>query len=574
MGQPHRASSAAGSPAPSRTDAGPAADPAGDENRTPDGPGTPPDHPLARARRRVTGAWRRAAPPRRLSVTAAALVVAAALVTTIGVVEAPRYSSAAPQDGVVGDDLRHEPVAASWTLTPADLGVPRDRASCLVWQAETSVRPDLLDGDVLVSASGDGTALSTGCSFDGGFGGTTQTVSRLARIDPDDGTVRWWVDLGAELDAGSGFVQTWPAEGSGGTALVSTLGFGSDGFASAYARLDLDTGELTEASTSLNGRARLTDASASWALVSSDPEFAYQDSAVYYDSEPGVGQFSLYSVDDLETPVWTGDTTGRQDEALTPDGLLVLDDGAITAVDGRTGDTRRWGPDLPTATTVTVDGDLVVVGLDPAIPTSTGDTDGTVVALSLDGRELWRHGYRQDRSVQATDDCLVFSTTPGVVCVDRRTGAERWTTPPRDPRHGLARVTTDPAGDRGSLVFAQTFEPGGAGAASGRLAPGDASDVTERTVRLLDPASGDEVARASVPTESQIALVGRTTGYAAAAPSGGRTSTVTAFDLSDGHRLWQLDADRDQLGFWGGALVANRPDGSVRRLVDPVRVAD
>nr|WP_254281222.1 PQQ-binding-like beta-propeller repeat protein [Frigoribacterium sp. VKM Ac-2836] len=209
-----------------------------------------------------------------------------------------------------------------------------------------------------------------------------------------------------------------------------------------------------------------------------------------------------------------------------------------------------------------------MVGLDPAIPTSTGDTDGTVVALSLDGRELWRHGFRQDRGVQTTRDCVVFSTTPGVVCVDRRTGAELWTTPPRDRRHGLARVTTDPAGDRGSLVFAQTFEPGGAAAVSGDLTSDEAG---ERTVRLLDPASGDEVARAVVPGESQIAVVGRTTGYATTA-SGGRTSMVTAFDLSDGHRLWQLGADRDQLGFWGGTLVANRPDGSVQRLVDRVRV--
>jgi len=79
------------------------------------------------------------------------------------------------------------------------------------------------------------------------------------------------------------------------------------------------------------------------------------------------------------------------------------------------------------------------------------------------------------------------------------------------------------------------------------------------------------VARAVVPGESQIALVGRTTGYATTASSG-RTSTVTAFDLADGRRLWQLDTDRDQLGFWGGTLVANHPDGSVQRLVDPVRL--
>lgn len=540
---------------------------------------SPSDQPLARARRRSGVAWHRASRARRLALVAAAVVATAALVTTVGLAEAPRYSSADPLDGVDGDDLRHEPVAASWTLTPADVGVPDDRAECLLWQAEPGVGTGGLDGDVLVSASGDGTddgaatsaASDTGCSFDGGFGGTAQTSSRLARVDPLDGTVRWWVDLGAELDAGSGFVQVWPADEATGTALVSSLGFGDDGFASAYGRLDLATGELTDVTTSPNGRSRLTDATASWVLVSSDPEFSYQDSAVYYDSEPGTGEFSLYRADDLDTPVWTGETTGRQDEALTRDGLLVLDDGDITAVDGRTGETSPWGPDLPTATTLTVDGDLVVVGLDPAVPTSTGDTDGTVVALSLDGTERWRHGYRQDRGVQPTDRCLVFSTTPGVVCVDRRTGAELWTTPPRDRRHGLARVTTDPAGGRGSLVFAQTFEPGGAAAASGDLTSDQAD---ERTVRLLDATTGDEVARAAVPGESEIALVGRTTGYATTSPSGGRTSVVTAFDLADGHRLWQLDSDGDQLGFWGGALVANRPDGSVHRLVDPVRLVD
>ncbi|KPG87463.1 PQQ-binding-like beta-propeller repeat protein [Frigoribacterium sp. RIT-PI-h] len=506
----------------------------------------------------------------------AAVVVAAALVTTVGLVEAPRYSSAPARDGGVGADLRHEPGPESWTLTPADVGVPADQGRCLLWQAETAVGPDRLGGAVLVSAGGAAGADGTGPGdarapagrFDGGFGSTAQPVSRLARVDPVDGTVRWWVDLGTELDAGSGFVQVWPADHAGDTTLVSTLGFGGGGFAPAYARLDLGTGELTDVTTSPNGRARLTDATASWALVSSDPQFSYQDSRVYYDAEPGTGEFSLYAADDLDTPVWTGATPGSQDEALTPDGLLVLAGGTIPAVDGRTGDTHAWGPALPTATPLVVDGDLVVVGLDPAIPTSTDDTDGTVVALSLDGRELWRHGLRQDRGVQTTDDCLVFSTTPGVVCVDRRTGAELWTTPPRDRRHGLARVTTDPAGDRGSLVFAQTFEPGGAAAVSGDLTSDEAA---ERTVRLLDAASGHEVARAVVPGESQIALVGRTTGYAATTSSG-RTSTVTAFDLSDGHRLWQLDTDRDQLGFWGGALVANHPDGSVQRLVDPVRV--
>jgi outer membrane protein assembly factor BamB len=532
----------------------------------------PSDQPLARARRSGTAVWHRASRPRRLALVTAAVVVAAALVTTVGLVEAPRYSSATALDGIVGDDLRHEPVPESWTLTPADVGVPADQGRCLLWQAETAVGPDRLGGDVLVSAGGaagdDDTAGDTDCRFDGGFGSTAQTVSRLARIDPADGTVRWWVDLGTELDAGSGFVQVWPADDATDTTLVSTLGFGGDGFASSYARLDLGTGELTDVTTSPNGRARLTDATASWALVSSDPQFSYQDSRVYYDAEPGTGEFSLYAADDLDTPVWTGETTGSQDEALTPDGLLVLDGGTITAVDGRTGRTHAWGPDLPTATTLVVDGDLVVVGLDPAIPTSTDDTDGTVVALSLDGRELWRHGFRQDRGVQTTDDCLVFSTTPGVVCVDRRTGAELWTTPPRDRRHGLARVTTDPAGDRGSLVLAQTFEPGGAAAVTGDLTSDEAA---ERTVRLLDAASGHEVARAVVPGESQITLVGRTTGYATTASSG-RTSTVTAFDLADGHRLWQLDTERDQLGFWGGVLVANHPDGSVQRLVDPVRV--
>ncbi|MFJ2355460.1 PQQ-binding-like beta-propeller repeat protein [Frigoribacterium sp. NPDC087798] len=540
----------------------------------------PSDQPFARARRRGTAVWHRASRPRRLALVAAAVAAAAALVTTVGLVEAPRYSSAAALDGVVGDDLRHEPVPWSWTLTPADVGVPADQGRCLLWQAEPAVGPDRLDGDVLVSAGGaagdDGrgtsaaTDVGADCRFDGGFGSTAQAVSRLARVDPVDGTVRWWVDLGTELDAGSGFVQVWPADGATDTALVSTLGFGGDGFASSYARLDLGTGELTDVTTSPNGRARLTDATASWALVSSDPQFSYQDSRVYYDAEPGTGEFSLYAADDLDTPVWTGETTGSQDEALTPDGLLVLDGGTITAVDGRTGETHDWGPDLPTATTLVVDGDLVVVGLDPAIPTSTDDTDGTVVALSLDGRELWRHGFRQDRGVQATGDCLVFSTTPGVVCVDRRTGAELWTTPPRDRRHGLARVTTDPAGDRGSLVFAQTFEPGGAAAVSGDLTSDEAA---QRTVRLLDAASGHEVARAVVPGESQIALVGRTTGYATTASSG-RTSTVTAFDLADGRRLWQLDTDRDQLGFWGGTLVANHPDGSVQRLVDPVRLVE
>jgi outer membrane protein assembly factor BamB len=539
----------------------------------------PSDRPLARARRRRIASWhraswRRASRPRRLVLVTGALVVAAALVTTLGLVEAPRYSAATPLDGVVGDDLRHEPVPGSWTLTPADVGVPTERSRCLVWQAEPSVGPDRLGGDVLVSASGTdlddpGPSDASGCRFDGDFGGSAQTVSRLARVDPAGGAVRWWTDLGAELDAGSGFVQVWPADEATDSALVSTLGFGSDGFASAYARLDLATGELSDVTTSSDGRSRLTDASASFALVSSDPQFSYQDSRVYYDSEPGTGEFALYRTSDLDTPVWTGEATGRQDQALTPDGLLVLDDGTLTAVDGRTGTARPWGPALPTANTVAVDGDLVVVGLDPAIPTSTGDTDGTVVALSLDGRELWRHGFRQDRGVQTTGDCVVFSTTPGVVCVDRRTGAERWTTPPRDRRHGLARVTTDPAGGRGSLLFAQTFEPGGAGAVSGDLTSDEAA---ERTVRLLDATTGDERARATVPTDSRIALAGRTTGYATTAPSGGRTSIVTAFDLADGHRLWQLDSDDAQLGFWGGTLVANRPDGSVQRLVDPVRV--
>jgi hypothetical protein len=99
----------------------------------------------------------------------------------------------------------------------------------------------------------------------------------------------------------------------------------------------------------------------------------------------------------------------------------------------------------------------------------------------------------------------------------------------------------------------------------------------DRALLVLDAADGSERARAFISRESTLVGASRSVGYAAVVRTADSFDgqvvfrDVTAVDLSDGRRLWDLQSDSD-LQFWGGALVSIADDGSIRRLVDTVRV--
>ena len=90
-----------------------------------------------------------------------------------------------------------------------------------------------------------------------------------------------------------------------------------------------------------------------------------------------------------------------------------------------------------------------------------------------------------------------------------------------------------------------------------------------RTVAVR--ADGSERWRADLPADAVIVAASDTTGYAIGG-WGWAGGSVTAFDLADGHRLWQRAAD-GRLDFWGPTLVEVDDLGVARGLAPP-RVVD
>jgi outer membrane protein assembly factor BamB len=509
--------------------------------------------------------WHRASFGRRLVVSATALVVATVAVVGLGLATQPGYptggASGGPVDGLVVDEVRNRPTPASWQLTTASLGLPEVDDGCLTYSVLASV-----GADVLVSTSSQLAYTETGCYDERG------RAERLVRLDPLTGTVRWSVDI-TGISGGGGTLSAF-VDDARGDAIVSTTGlYGYGRGASGYARVDLATGALADVTTSDDTMPIVDAADDGLVLVSVSPAPVYgfaDDPLAGAAAEALAGgqdgpRTLLYSRDDLGTPIWSDEQTGGiSSSVLLDDGLLVVGGGTGTVIDGETGDERPWADDLsPSAQAYGVGDTVFLVDFGRGM-----DSRAEVSAWSPDGTERWRRPFDQDRLPVVTGDCVMFSDRDGVRCADLETGADRWEVERSGASRGIPLVTDSRPGRWDDDVVVQTF--------SARSGLGDPAD--DRALLLLDAETGAERMRAYVPRDSSVVAMSRSVAYVAGSDSsdaiaGHRVfSTVVGVDLADGRRLWRLDSDAD-LQFWGGALVEIAPDGSVRRLVDDVRVA-
>ncbi|WP_460512514.1 outer membrane protein assembly factor BamB family protein [Frigoribacterium salinisoli] len=569
------------------------------------------DVPLRRAGRAVRTRWGRASGRTRVAAALLATAVASAFVVTAGTAALPDYGGAGPVAGGAVDDLRHEPVAASWSLDPvADLGLDA-RETCVDHEVVGTVGDDVL---LSVSLTGRQVFGSPSCPNES---------PRLVRLDPATGAVAWVLDPAAVLgvDQGNGaegLVTVWfddadqvltgvaatgPTARASGTSVVVEV---TGAAAAAHARLDLGTGEVHDVQRSGGqGRSRVVSTVGPLALVADAAPAGTTDSradaapddtgTVPDDSWTGTDggtatdaagtdgaaaaardalapdavtrtRWSLLRVDDLGDPIWTGTTEDDATPLLLADRLVLPGDDAALVVDAATGGASTWRGALPTsALPFTVDGRAYAASALGG--TAAGEAGGRLTAYAPDGRVRWTRDYVGERFPVLSGSCVLLTAGgAGVRCVDVDTGEQRWERP--DDGAPFLSARPAPPGTTTGDVWVEVA----------RRAPGAGGDEARtawtRTVLALDEATGAERFRAAVPRESRLRAASRTVGYAFSARSQtGRETSVTAFDLADGHALWELTRDDGDLQFWGGSLVRVDPDGTAHRLVDPVRVA-
>ena len=209
--------------------------------------------------------------------------------------------------------------------------------------------------------------------------------------------------------------------------------------------------------------------------------------------------------------------------------------------------------------------------------------DGAVHALSMkDGRELWRYSPPDGKSASSPavwGDLLVVHDMRGqVTLLDRATGAFRW------------------VHDFGSPIESSPVVVGGVdlfGAWDGRIV---ALDLRSRVVRWTVATGAKVTASAAVvgddvvigDYDGRVRVLSLATGavrwtatvngrvYGTPAVAAGRVfvpsssgATLTAFDLADGHRLWQRRAGSyvySAPAVWGDRVVFGSYDGQLRCL--------
>ncbi|WP_423921852.1 PQQ-binding-like beta-propeller repeat protein [Frigoribacterium sp. 2-23] len=533
------------------------------------------------ATRRLAARWHRASRARRSALAATSLVATAAVVTGLGLAAAPHYRAGAPVDGIVVDDLRHEPAPTAWSIDPQDdLGLTV-AGRCLQYEPAGTV-----DGDQLVTVRA---VFDTSCDIRDPGG------QRLARIDAATGRVLWSIDVGTALDVGTGDVKVWPQGGS--SALVSigsytalnaaagSYGIGFDeadvdaavrrnGFAysEAYAPIDLATGRIgTVRGSTAQTPEQVVAADADVVLVKTESrEVIGTNTTIDTDTQESTSMpsfapptYTLMRADALDVPLWSGTVADDARPLLFGGRVVFLSESASTALDPATATLSPWGSELGRVGEGGVyDGVLLVYAR-----TTSGDR-AVLSGVSPEGDELWSRGFRQGRFPRLAAGCVVFSDRTGTDCVEPTTGDVRWTRP-SDEQTSLASVPhDDPVGSRGDVVFVQTFADSSARSASG------SSRDRDRDLLAVDGATGAELLRTSVPGESFIAAIGRTVGYVLSDPTPDYAPrTVTAFDLSSGARLWQTRLDAGSFQFWAGSLVSIDADGVVHGNADPVELA-
>ena len=531
--------------------------------------GGPPPAParLARAAHRLRSTtaarWRRASGPARLRAATGVLAAGTALVVATGLVVAPDYPSvgaadldplalARGDDRTVGgpvDDLRTLPDGVAWST---DLGrrlTPLAGPGCSNWQAVGTV-----DNDVLVSAA----VGPFGASCQGAVGGG------IARVDPGNGDVAWTVGS-AEL--GDGPMSWWtvvPVDGpEDGPPLALVTGAGPDPD-SPTSIVDLAegvvVGALARAGTDDPVVASVEQVTSELLLVAERPRERYRDGG-WSAQEGDTTRYGVHRVADvlaagaLGEPAWTVELPDFSTVSLLGRRLVLGTDDEVLVVDVP-GD----GP-AETVQRLPLEGawlqSVTTVGGTTVVSTTDGDSRASVTGVDAEGDVAWRRAVAVDpvtggaQSTLSASGCLLLGEGTGLRCVDADRGEDRWST----------------TLDEGDRVDGMT-RPGGSPDVFVRLGPlaaspdGGPTDETVGTVAVRP--DGSERWRAELPADAVVVAASGTTGYAIGG-WGWTGGAVTAFDLADGHRLWQRSSD-GRLDFWGPTLVEVDALGVARGL--------
>jgi len=267
--------------------------------------------------------------------------------------------------------------------------------------------------------------------------------------------------------------------------------------------------------------------------------------------QPAAGgryRYEVRDAGDLGRLVWQGVGTSTGVVLALEDRALVATPAGTVQVDPATGAERPWGTRLDRLVGVVQHDGLIV---------SPSGSAGGFTARDEEGRVRWTSDADLGGASTATRSCLVVTDVAAeqVSCLDWSTSETRWTR----ARDGATSVD-GLVGQTDDAVFA----------ASTTGASTDATESRVLSLRTLDGATGTTRAVAELPGGAVPAAAGRTVGYALAYGSSGGRSTVVAFDLASGERLWVYPG-RMQVAFWGGRLIDVDVDGVAHELVDADR---
>ena len=492
----------------------------GDEAPAVDGAGQPGRGQAVPGPRRPAW-WRRASRGRRLALGYAALLLAAALPAALLAPGQPGYGAESPWRGVETVDLRQEPTTG-WSVALAETLAPGFRPACLRFPTAT-----VDTGRVLVSA---GPGWTYGFANDAGCGSETTGVgSRLALLDTERGAFSWVHDVADDaarlgLD---GPVDVVAASLAGDTGLVVVRVVAGE-------RAVLLTLALADGTT--------VGASEPRATTETD-RFQAAGTVVVTGRQPAAGarySYELRDVRDLRRVTWAGRGTTSGTVLALDDRLVVATPEGTLQVDPTSGVARPWGTRLDE-----LSGHLVHDGLLIG-PTGAG---GGVTARGADGEVRWRSPAGVRGTLDEGRSCLLVSDVDRdrLTCLSWTTGRATWS------REGLgATGAAGVVGQTDDRVYASSS------------APGD----RPLEVQALDGATGRTLTRFDLPNGAVLAAVGRTVGYALAYGSSGGRSTVVAYDLASGERLW-THTGQLQVSIWAGHPVDVDVEGRAGELAAP-----
>lgn len=484
----------------------------------PDLPPTRP-RPARPPRGRVAGAWAHTSLARRIVLSYAVVAVAIGGVVGVGAVVQPDYGALTPYSGVGVDDVRSAPGQSAWAVDLASTLAPGAPADCLrfsavdVGQSLVAVHAD--------SAWDSGYSAETNCSIvPAGF------RSRIALLDTADGSVRWVHDTAIDVQGGDGIAISWVSVLDSGTKLLVRTGTS-------------DTTVVETLSTG-TGQVLTTTGTRSW---NDDDRFTASGSVVALGRQSSDGLSYVYELRDahqLWRVVWRG--TGNETATMIAlDDRLLLGSTGTIQIPLSTGVPKPWNGPVNTSLGYAIHDGIVYAGRVTGSGVTTHAAGG-FSAVSSSGKVLWSSDLDLRGSFSLGRDCLVVTNLRGdeLTCLDYATGAVRWQ---RDT--GSYSYTGSAVGQRTDDVYTVSTE-------------GDPEIVA------LDGSSGRVRFRTPVPSGTSVVAAGHTVGYALSYGVTGSRTTVVAFDVSSGRRLWTRTSTL-QVGVWGGHLIDVGVDGLARR---------